>query len=369
MAVIGHHTYGKVTLYLCSRKDLGLYKQEEIEADEADDTPDDDLNDFLNSDDNGFGVEIQDWGDTCVPIVQSELSAVPKESPQEVFIKCPTCRIHFPERDISQHAEICAETAHIATFSQLFAEIGVPQEIQPDPLSEDEDAANSAENTVPCAVPDQMAILKSLAHNLKSQVRINVRHGRLFVDYVEARKRCSWILPENKLKVVFIGGPAIDTGGPRQEFLTEVLKEVEERLFEDGIPTVNSSAIADHEFELSGNLMVASLLQGRQSPCLLKEWVYRIIVSGLADEHIPVEEISSESMATLYKKEVEVHGKAPWLLSNWRVTGDHCRPLNNGNILQRYWQTHSHFVSFGGFRKSRKSQQGKSLPQQADHYS
>lgn len=54
--------------------------------------------------------------------------------------------------------------------------------------------------------------------------------------------------------------------------------------------------------------MVASLLQGGQPPCLMKEWVYGIIVSGLADEQIPVEEISSEAMANLYKK-------VRWLIS------------------------------------------------------
>lgn len=134
-----------------------------------------------------------------------------------MFIKFPTCQIHFSEREIAQHADICAETAHFETFSQLFSEIDVPHEIFPDPPGED---APAADNTVSGAVPDQMEILKSLEHNLASQARINARRGRLFMDYIEARKRCSWILPENKLKVVFIGKPAVDTGGPRREFLT-----------------------------------------------------------------------------------------------------------------------------------------------------
>ena len=40
----------------------------------------------------------------------------------------------------------------------------------------------------------------------------------MFGDYVEARKRCHWIKPKSKLKVIFVGEPAEDTGGPRREF-------------------------------------------------------------------------------------------------------------------------------------------------------
>jgi len=51
-------------------------------------------------------------------------------------------------------------------------------------------------------------------------LRINVRRGHLFLDYVEARKRCSGIKPENRLKVIFVGEPAEDSGGPRREFFS-----------------------------------------------------------------------------------------------------------------------------------------------------
>lgn len=66
-------------------------------------------------------------------------------------------------------------------------------------------------------------ILKPLVEKLEPQSRINVRRGQLFMDYMEVRKRCCWIKPENKLKVVFVGEPAEDLGGPRREFLTGIL--------------------------------------------------------------------------------------------------------------------------------------------------
>ena len=42
-------------------------------------------------------------------------------------------------------------------------------------------------------------------------------------DYIETRKRCNWLKPESKLKVVFIAEPAEDTGGPRREFFTGLI--------------------------------------------------------------------------------------------------------------------------------------------------
>lgn len=76
-----------------------------------------------------------------------------------------------------------------------------------------ETCTNTASNVLPLS-----DLLSPLVDKLESQLRINVRRGQLFLDYVEARKRCQWIKPENRLKVVFVGEPAEDSGGPRREF-------------------------------------------------------------------------------------------------------------------------------------------------------
>ena len=49
-------------------------------------------------------------------------------------------------------------------------------------------------------------------------IRVNVRRKTLWEDFVKERKRKA--KPEKLLKVVFIGEPAIDDGGPRREFLS-----------------------------------------------------------------------------------------------------------------------------------------------------
>ena len=64
----------------------------------------------------------------------------------------------------------------------------------------------------------------------------------------------------------------------------EVIKEVHERLFDNGVPLISTSAIAENEFLLAGNLMVASSLQGDPPPCILKEWVYQYLVSGISEK-------------------------------------------------------------------------------------
>ena len=62
-----------------------------------------------------------------------------------------------------------------------------------------ETCTNTASNALPLS-----DLLSPLVDKLESQLRINVRRGQPFLDYVEARKRCQWIKPENRLKVIFV---------------------------------------------------------------------------------------------------------------------------------------------------------------------
>ena len=64
-----------------------------------------------------------------------------------------------------------------------------------------------------------ISILQTLQSNLNEHTnRINVQRTSVLDDYIDARKRCHWMHPENKIRVVFIGEPAVDTGGPKREF-------------------------------------------------------------------------------------------------------------------------------------------------------
>lgn len=128
-------------------------------------------------------------------------------------MECPTCHGHFLADEIAVHADLCAENAYRVSFLGLMET--PPSDHIPDEYvaSLNETCTNTASNALPLS-----DLLSPLVDKLESQLRINVRRGQLFLDYVEARKRCQWIKAENRLKVIFVGEPAEDSGGPRRAF-------------------------------------------------------------------------------------------------------------------------------------------------------
>ena len=216
--------YGRITLYLCSVADK--------ELEEA-------VNIFGNSED---GVEVIDVEDAEVkPVIidaseprstetstiddripdrdmEASMSTVPVGSQKE--LRCPICCGFFPSDLIEGHADLCPESKHVQAFIDIFGG------------SNDDIVLEVASDTPPTILPNDLPedtattqkdthqILKDLTSNLGPISGVNVRRGRLFEDYMDSRRKCSWHKPENSLKVTFIGEPAVDTGGPRREFLT-----------------------------------------------------------------------------------------------------------------------------------------------------
>ena len=134
-------------------------------------------------------------------------------------IECPTCHGHFLTEEIGFHADLCAENAHRVAF------FDITEDLPPDDIPEGctgDVICNGAQKALPNDLP-LSEILIPLMDKLEPQSRINVRRGQLFADYIETRKRCNWLKPESKLKVVFIAEPAEDTGGPRREFFTGLI--------------------------------------------------------------------------------------------------------------------------------------------------
>ena len=130
-------------------------------------------------------------------------------------MECPTCHGHFLADEIAVHADLCARNAYRFSFwGQMETP---PSDDIPDEYvaSLTETCTNTPSNFLPLS-----DLLSPLVDKLESQFRINVRRGQLFLDCVETRKRCQWIKPENRLKVIFVGEPAEDSGGPRREFFT-----------------------------------------------------------------------------------------------------------------------------------------------------
>ena len=129
-------------------------------------------------------------------------------------MECPTCHGHFLADEIAVHADLCAENAHRFSFLGL-------RETPPSDHIPDEYLASLNEtctNTTSSALP-LSDLLSPLVDKMDSQLRINVRRGQLFLDYVEAWKRCQWIKAENRLKSYFCQRASRRQWGPKREFL------------------------------------------------------------------------------------------------------------------------------------------------------
>ena len=133
-------------------------------------------------------------------------------------VLCPACNSMFSLEDIELYADLCCERnmpIEDCTYSNLMLEMqrnsatGNPER----------EIAISEEDVVesPCNIE---AILKDIVNRVdKKTVRIDVRRKYLWDDYLEAQNR-PWVKKEYGLKVVFLGEPAVDDGGPKREFFT-----------------------------------------------------------------------------------------------------------------------------------------------------
>ena len=101
--------------------------------------------------------------------------------------------------------------------------------------------------------------------------RIHVRRSHLVVDTLKAFGKPTF--DESKiLKVVFVGEPSVDEGGPRREFFQLALKEIfaHSGLFSgwpfNVLPLHNVEAVASNRFYVIGKFIATCLVQGGQPP-------------------------------------------------------------------------------------------------------
>lgn len=108
-------------------------------------------------------------------------------------------------------------------------------------------------------------------------------------------RKKKWFKPTSLLRVIFVGEPAVDDGGPKREFFTEILGHIRRTLFsDDGVPNADMRALANGELKAVGELMACSLIQGGPAPCFLSVNVYDYFIDGMAS-------VQSEKWASLVK--------------------------------------------------------------------
>ena len=147
-------------------------------------------------------------------------------------ISCPTCNEKFPLNQIAEHADICAESAWNGTEQQyvsLMSKVDRDEYNDQDPSESAIPLANETSAHEICDIgidfkTELVHEIQSLQANMGTSTnRINVQRKSVLDDYVAKRTKCSWFYPQNKLKVVFIGEPAVDDGGPRREFFSGII--------------------------------------------------------------------------------------------------------------------------------------------------
>ncbi|XP_031166241.1 uncharacterized protein LOC116057789 [Sander lucioperca] len=95
--------------------------------------------------------------------------------------------------------------------------------------------------------------------------------------------------PKCRLKVTFFAEAGIDTGALTKEFLTEMLVEIEKRLFVEGPdkkgknPVYCLNSLDCNYFRTAGEVIAASLAQGGPCPNFMREWCFRYLCSGDSD--------------------------------------------------------------------------------------
>uniref|UniRef100_A0A672K884 HECT domain-containing protein n=1 Tax=Sinocyclocheilus grahami TaxID=75366 RepID=A0A672K884_SINGR len=92
--------------------------------------------------------------------------------------------------------------------------------------------------------------------------------------------------PKGRLKVTFFGEAGVDSGALSKEFLTEMIAEIETRLFIDGVdnkgknPVYCLNSLDRNYFRSAGEIMAVSLAQGGPPPVFLREWCFQYLCSG-----------------------------------------------------------------------------------------
>ncbi|XP_028394535.1 uncharacterized protein LOC114518737 [Dendronephthya gigantea] len=160
-------------------------------------------------------------------------------------------------------------------------------------------------------------------HVKKEQPRkVNVRRKHLWIDFKEAKKK--WNLTANTpIRVVFLGEPAVDDGGPKREFFSELLEYIEVKLFADGKPINSIIGLQNEDFKLAGEVMVMSILQGGPAPAFL----HRAIFNVMTNQQLSIEDIPE----SIYKRAANqiMEAKCDEELHNVLVSDDVLTVLGN----------------------------------------
>ena len=220
-------SYGRITFYLCSADDYFdnlmyamVSDEEELEKPVFVTTPhhtssgdsDDHLSACSDGKENESRTPLATGVDAHLTSVDLQNEEV--ESENERLISCPICRSFYPIQEIEEHADHCSMWL-LDDASEQSCDI-------PGVATTSSNAENATTHELTSqqqkkALVDQIATLSAqlLSTNTK---RLTVRRKFIWLDFKSAME--SKVQPKSTLKVVFLGEPAVDDGGPRRELFS-----------------------------------------------------------------------------------------------------------------------------------------------------
>lgn len=144
--------------------------------------------------------------------------------------QCPLCNKYFHKDVINQHANICADTRSEIAYENLISDIADEEwdlELLP---ARDEEPRNSYEQSSSSSSANLKTVLTELASHIDEEIkenRIDIRRKMAWKDFCAIRRRK---VPNfrARFKIIFIGEPAVDTGGPKREFFTGMCNKHQE---------------------------------------------------------------------------------------------------------------------------------------------
>lgn len=209
-------SYRRIILFICRKTDLLLacIPTKISESDESDSVDEESEKEASNesslpvSEDAIHGNNTMNANNTSRPCGE-------KPSTSAIGVQCPTCFKYFTSGEIAQHADQCVdECVEFMAFDDDVAQV----------IDSDRETPVSSPNPDDCQPSGLKQQIKneigSLATSYVSadKVRLSVRRKHIWDDLRKATKKR--IGPTSNLKIIFLGEPAIDDGGPKREFFS-----------------------------------------------------------------------------------------------------------------------------------------------------
>ena len=149
---------------------------------------------------------------------------------------------------------------------------------------------------------------KILGHDEDDTFRIKVRRKHIWEDSLHCFKK--GVPVSKRLRVTFIGEPAVDAGGPLREYFHLLLGEIcrNNTLFQGDekalVPVHNVLALTKQTFKYVGCMIGASLVNGGPAPNFFANAVADYLTFGIEKVKVKVEEVSE---AVMKEKLTKVH--------------------------------------------------------------